>query len=301
MCTVSRLELQFATLCWFHAPRGGGSGFVSLPRVLWSSIRAREPNSKNTNLRKKWALTQEGHMNPQIFLKSIAIHLPFLSGYFCKVWPPLGRKPIYQQFVSQMAPICLAIFFQRRETTIKQNLRFCPGGIGGREENRPKTLFSHETPWQYVFESAHSLLSCSLEPSFGEVLGSGFVGTLPILRRFQKECLKRHLQESKIRRKWSSNLFEGLTFWHALHIWSHFWERKRRWPWPRLPQESLLAHMVMVLWKFVSGKEKTMTMTKISSKKTCYTYGHGPLINLLQFFLLRIWVMSLQKNPHTHK
>ena len=40
--------------------------------------------------------------------------------------------------------------------------------------------------------------------------------------------------------------------------------------------------MVMVLWKFVSGKEKTMTMTKISSKRTCYTYGHGPLINLLQ-------------------
>ena len=40
--------------------------------------------------------------------------------------------------------------------------------------------------------------------------------------------------------------------------------------------------MVMVLWKFVSGKEKTMTMTKISSKKTCYTYGHGPLISLLQ-------------------
>ena len=24
-------------------------------------------------------------------------------------------------------------------------------------------------------------------------------------------------------------------------------------------------------------KKKTMTMTKISSKKTCYTYGHGPL------------------------
>ena len=24
-------------------------------------------------------------------------------------------------------------------------------------------------------------------------------------------------------------------------------------------------------------------MTKISSKKTCYAYGHGPLINLLQF------------------
>ena len=36
------------------------------------------------------------------------------------------------------------------------------------------------------------------------------------------------------------------------------------------------------LWKFVSGKEKTMTMTKISSKKTCYTYGHGPLINPFQ-------------------
>ena len=25
-----------------------------------------------------------------------------------------------------------------------------------------------------------------------------------------------------------------------------------------------------------------MTMTKISSKKTCYTHGRGPLINLLQ-------------------
>ena len=24
-----------------------------------------------------------------------------------------------------------------------------------------------------------------------------------------------------------------------------------------------------------------MTMAKVSSKKTCYTYGHGPLINLL--------------------
>ena len=49
----------------------------------------------------------------------------------------------------------------------------------------------------------------------------------------------------------------------------------------KIPSRSLLAHMVMVLWKFVSGKEKTMTTTKISSKKTCYTYGHGPLINLL--------------------
>ena len=59
-------------------------------------------------------------------------------------------------------------------------------------------------------------------------------------------------------------------------------ERRRRWPWPRFAQESLLAHMVMVLWTFVSEKEKTMTMTKISSKRTCYTYGHGPLTNLLQ-------------------
>ena len=25
------------------------------------------------------------------------------------------------------------------------------------------------------------------------------------------------------------------------------------------------------------GKKKTITMTKISSQKTCYTYGHGPL------------------------
>ena len=40
--------------------------------------------------------------------------------------------------------------------------------------------------------------------------------------------------------------------------------------------------MVMVLWKFVPGKEKTMTMTKISSRKPSGTYGHGPLINLLQ-------------------
>ena len=60
--------------------------------------------------------------------------------------------------------------------------------------------------------------------------------------------------------------------------------------------------MVMVLWKIVSGKEKTMTMTKISSKRTCYTYGHGPLINLLQKFLsvgkLRAWEIDRKrKNP----
>ena len=65
--------------------------------------------------------------------------------------------------------------------------------------------------------------------------------------------------------------------------WGAYLGNKRRWPWPRFPQENLLAHMVMVLWKFLSGKEKTKTMTKISSKKTCYTYGHGPLINLLQY------------------
>ena len=35
--------------------------------------------------------------------------------------------------------------------------------------------------------------------------------------------------------------------------------------------------------KICLGKEKTMTMTKIPSKKTCYTYGHDPLINLSQF------------------
>ena len=29
-----------------------------------------------------------------------------------------------------------------------------------------------------------------------------------------------------------------------------------------------------------------MTMTKMSSKKTCYTYGHGPLINLLHSWKL---------------
>ena len=39
------------------------------------------------------------------------------------------------------------------------------------------------------------------------------------------------------------------TFWH---IWSWssaklFLERKRRWPWPRFPQERLATHMVMVL------------------------------------------------------
>ena len=68
------------------------------------------------------------------------------------------------------------------------------------------------------------------------------------------------------------------------------WERKGRWPWPRFPQERLLAHMVMVLCKFVSGKRKTMTMTKISSKKTCYTYGHGPLINLFQSRNAREWL-----------
>ena len=27
----------------------------------------------------------------------------------------------------------------------------------------------------------------------------------------------------------------------------------------------------------IPGKKKTMTMTKLSSQKTCYTYGHGPL------------------------
>ena len=41
-----------------------------------------------------------------------------------------------------------------------------------------------------------------------------------------------------------------------------------------------------------------MTMTKISSKKTCYTYGHDPLINLSQHTTASsTWTMFLSFNP----
>ena len=47
-------------------------------------------------------------------LKSIVIHLPFLSRFFCaKVCPLLGRKCYIHQLYHDTAPICIARFLQK--------------------------------------------------------------------------------------------------------------------------------------------------------------------------------------------
>ena len=57
-----------------------------------------------------------------------------------------------------------------------------------------------------------------------------------------------------------------------------YWERTRQWPWPRFLSKDMLH-----IWSWSSEflllkRRRMMTITKTPSRKTWYTYGHGPLI-----------------------
>ena len=41
-------------------------------------------------------------------------------------------------------------------------------------------------------------------------------------------------------------------------------------------QKTRYTHLIMVLFEFPPSRRRTMTMTKIPSRKTCYIYGHSP-------------------------
>ena len=81
----------------------------------------------------------------------------------------------------------------------------------------------------------------------------------------------------------------------------HFLRTKLLWtPAPSLekdedhPQDPLTKDLLHI-WSWFSqcllprGRERDESMTKISSRKTCYTYGHGPVI-ILSHNCLRVWM-----------
>ena len=103
-----------------------------------------------------------------ILLKSIAIHLPFLSRYFCKSMPPLlAESSIYTTYLYHgTAPSCIAILLQKRQ-----------GSLVKGESNKESTVSNtelgefcgpHRVPGRELSEllSAYDLRTKSNSPIF---------------------------------------------------------------------------------------------------------------------------------------